>query len=83
MMPHSHPPGLERRNHASRDALLVRVCAEFEEMPGLRLTPPQVQRLFGLRPDVCQRVLAALVHDGMLACDANGRYELTGALCRW
>jgi hypothetical protein len=28
--------------------LLVRIRAEYLEMPGLRLTAPQAQRLFGL-----------------------------------
>ena len=29
-------------------ALLQRIQREYEEQPGLRLTPPQAQRLWGL-----------------------------------
>ena len=37
------------------------MLAEFDEMPGLTLTPRQASRLFGLDPDLCQRVLDALI----------------------
>lgn len=81
-MAHSAQPDKpDRRDEASRNALLVRVSAEFEEMPGLRLTPSQVQRLFGLRPDVCERVLATLLRDGTLTCDCEARYVLTESTC--
>src|SRR5687767_12635326 len=52
--------GRERRIQSSRDALVRRVYGEFYEMPCLRLTPGQAQRLFDLRPDVCQRILTSL-----------------------
>ena len=65
-----------RRNTASRLQLLRRIRAEFYEMPCLRLTRPQAQRLFGLRPDVCERVLAILVGEGTLICGPDGRYGL-------
>ena len=70
------PPIQDRRNQRSRDALVTRVVAEFEEMPCLRLTGRQAQRLFDLRADVCQRLLGALLRDGTLACDAEQRYRL-------
>ena len=66
----------ERRNQPARDALLTRVVAEFQEMPCLRLTGGQAQRLFDLRADVCQRVLGALLQDTTLACDGDQRYRL-------
>ena len=66
----------DRRNIPLRDALLRRVCGEFNEMPCLRLTRGQVQRLFGLRPDVCERVLAELVRDGTLTFGGDQRYRL-------
>jgi hypothetical protein len=69
----------ERRHQPSRDALITRVTAEFHEMPCLRLTGGQAQRLFDLRPDVCQRVLATLVRDGTLTCDPEQRYRLNDA----
>jgi hypothetical protein len=41
--------------------LLVRIRAEYLEMPGLRLTAPQAQRLFGLDSETWERVLAVLL----------------------
>jgi hypothetical protein len=67
---------VDRRNHASREALLRRISGEFNEMPCLRLTRGQAQRLFSLRPDICERVLASLVRDGLLTCGSDGRYRL-------
>ena len=66
----------ERRNPASRQEVLQRIRAEFSEMPCLRLTCRQAQRLFGLRPDVCERVMTALVADGTLLHGQDGRYRL-------
>src|SRR4029453_11377634 len=67
----------DRRNQRSRDALVTRVVAEFQEMPCLRLTGRQAQRLFDLRADVCQRLLGGLLRDGTLACDSEQRYRLS------
>ena len=66
--------GPDRRNDLSRERLLARVRSEFREMPCLRLTLPQLRRLFGLREDVCQRVLATMLREGFLWQDADGRY---------
>ena len=66
----------ERRDRASREQLLRRVRAEFEEMPSLRLTRGQAQRLFGMRADVCERVLAALVRERTLCLDHDERYRM-------
>jgi hypothetical protein len=41
--------------------VLNRLRAEYLEMPGLRLTKTQVQRLCGVEHTVCQPVLDALV----------------------
>jgi hypothetical protein len=57
--------------------LIERVAGEFNEMRCLRLTAPQAQRLFGLRADVCHRVLAGLVADGTLVHGTDGRYRLS------
>ena len=67
-------PSTERRNHSAREALLCRVRCEFEEMRGLRITLPQAKRLFGLREDVCVRILDTLIHDGVLARRSDGCY---------
>ena len=68
----------ERRNPASREALLRRITVEYQDMPGLLLTLPQAQRLFGLRDDICLRVLQALVNDAILRRDKNGSYARHG-----
>lgn len=69
----------ERRQQSSRNALLTRVVGEFQEMPCLRLTAGQAQRLFDLRSDVCQRVLSTLISEGTLTCDSEQRYRLSDA----
>lgn len=47
-------------------ALVTRVRAEFNEMPGLRLTLPQAQRLWGMELTVCETVVDTLVRDAFL-----------------
>lgn len=74
------PSGIDRRYQPSHHELLERVWGEFHEMPCLRLTAAQAQRLFGLSADVCERILAGLVADGRLACE-NQRYRLNDARC--
>ena len=67
-------PRPDRRNTAQRAQLLNRIRAEFHEMPCLRLTAPQARRLFALPADVCERVFSALIAEGTLTCEADGRY---------
>ena len=43
------------------EAVSRRVLAEFDEMPGLALTPRQAARLFGLDHDLCRMVIDALI----------------------
>jgi hypothetical protein len=64
----------DRRDHASRTRLEQRVLAEFREMPCMRLTAAQAERLFGMRGDVTERVIETLLHDGVLRVDDEGRY---------
>ena len=66
----------ERRADAPRTELVQRVVSEFREMPCLRLTLPQAQRLFGLRQDVCVRIIDQLVRAGRLRHDPDGRYAV-------
>ena len=54
--------------------LLERLRAEFLEMPGLRLTPEQVQRLCGIEPRECQSLLDALVNAKFLSATSTGHY---------
>ncbi len=51
-----------------------RLRAEFMEMPGLRLTVRQVQRLCGIDGTMCQSVLDALVAGRFLRINADGTY---------
>ena len=67
---------VERRSFSLQDPLARRVAAEYEEMPGLRLTLAQASRLFRLRTDVCVRTLDDLVRDGILRRDESGSYAL-------
>jgi len=52
---HSVPPV------SAVDQMLRRIKGEFLEMPGLRLTCRQAQRLWNLDAIVCEALLAALV----------------------
>jgi hypothetical protein len=56
------------------DDVVRRVRGEFLEMPGLMLTPRQLQRLCGLDPTVTQRVLDTLVDTQFLYVSRTGRY---------
>jgi hypothetical protein len=51
-----------------------RLRAEFMEMPGLRLTPEQVQRLCGVERAMCRAALKELVDSGLLRVNADGTY---------
>ena len=55
-------------------SILERVRGEFNEMPGLRLTPEQTGRLCGVERALCQRVLDALVVEKFLCVTSDGRY---------
>ena len=72
----------ERRDTDARLLLLQRVSAEFMEMPCLRLTRGQAQRLFGLEPDVCERILTALLSEGTLNRGSDDRYTLSERTAR-
>jgi hypothetical protein len=54
------------------EALLRRIRAEFAEMPGLRLTPAQATKLWGLEREACHRVIDALVDSSFLRWTARG-----------
>lgn len=64
----------DRRDDTARYALVQRVYGEFHEMPCMLLTAPQARLLFGLRRDVCERILAGLVQQGSLCCEGE-RYR--------
>ena len=51
-----------------------RIRAELLEMPGMRITPEQVERLAGVDRSICQAVLDDLVRAGFLSIVENGSY---------
>ena len=72
------PPAVrhERRDAAGRHALMVRIHSEFEEMPGLSLTPRQAAKLFGLSPEVASRILDRLSDAQVLRQSSDGQFGL-------
>lgn len=55
------------------DVIVHRARQEFLEMPGLRLTPEQAARLWGLERHVCSAVIDALIRSAFLRWSAGGR----------
>ena len=65
------------------EQMLRRIQGEFMEMPGLRLTCRQAQRLFNLDAIVCEALLAALVDVRFLVQTADGLFiQRTGSTIR-
>lgn len=56
------------------DEILRRVQGEFLEMPGLRLTGAQAQRLWGLDTAMCEALLGALVDAKFLFKTRDGAF---------
>ena len=56
------------------DDVLLRVQAEFLEMPGLRVTRAQARRLWALEDAVCEAVLCALVDAHFLVESRNASF---------
>ena len=65
---------VDRRNHERRDALVRRIVAEFDDMPGLALTLKQASRFLGVDHAACARILAALTRNGTLRRTAHDVY---------
>jgi hypothetical protein len=59
------------------DDVLQRIQGEFTEMPGLRLTAAQAQRLWGLERAVCDELLGALVDAKFLSQTRDGAFIKT------
>jgi|RhiMethySRZTD1v2_1073278.scaffolds.fasta_scaffold00313_26 hypothetical protein len=62
--------------------LRCRIQAEFEEMPGLKLTLRQASRLFNVDVATCERLLAELVVSGALRL-SEGSFVLRQPRERW
>lgn len=59
--------------------LLRRIRAEYVEMPGLNLTAPQAQRMWGLDCATCETVLATLVEATFLSRTRKGLFVMAAA----
>jgi hypothetical protein len=84
MIPHESGPGTDagavfRARGAVPEALARRVFAEFREMPDLRVTVKEGQRLFGLQEGDCAMVLDCLVEFGILTRLPGGCYARPAA----
>ena len=60
--------------HEPPEDVLRRVQGEYLEMPGLRLTTAQAQRLWGLDRAACDAVLDALVDAKFLVRSSDGAF---------
>ncbi len=61
---------------SSEDETLYRIRGEFLEMPGLRLTPAQAQRLWALDRRTCEVLLTKLVDAQFLMQTGDGSFAL-------
>jgi hypothetical protein len=59
--------------------LLRLIQAEYLEIPGLHLTKPQVQRLWGLDPHTCDAMLDALLAARFLRRNHRDAYVLASS----
>lgn len=62
------------RTTAGLHELLRRIEAEYLEMPGLSVTAPQAERLWGLDSTTCSFVLMTLQERGVLRRTPRGTY---------
>jgi hypothetical protein len=53
---------------------VLKIQIEYVEMPQLKLTARQVQRLWSVPMEVCQEALAALIRQGLLVQSRDGVY---------
>ncbi len=56
------------------ETILRRIQAEFREMPGLRLTPSQAERLWNLTRGTCEAALSHLADCKFLFRTADGSF---------
>ena len=65
-------------DHPGVTRWLEMIQAEYREMPGLSLKKPQMQRLWGLDPCVCDDLVEALVRARVLRRTGDGSYVRYG-----
>ena len=56
------------------DDLMMRVRGEYREMPGLSLTIPQAEKLWGLEHSTCQTLFERLVEARFVRMTRHGRF---------
>jgi hypothetical protein len=61
------------------DRIVYRIREEFREMPGLRLTPAQATRLWGVDHGVCTQVIDRLVETSFLRWTDTGEVTRAGS----
>jgi hypothetical protein len=68
----THNP--EARTDPTIQELLLRIEGEYREMPGLSLTMPQAERLWGLDRGTCSFVLTTLIERRVLKRTRMGTF---------
>ena len=68
------------REVTSDPPVVQRIKAEFLEMPGLKLTPAQAQRLWNLNRVTCEGLLGQLVDARFLHRTRDGAFVRADAL---
>jgi len=66
--------------HSTLSDWLVRIRAEYREMPGLSLTRRQVQRLWGLDEPTCDEVLVVLEEAHFLRRTPSDEYVMAAGV---
>jgi hypothetical protein len=64
---------------APREVLRA-IRAEYDQMPGMRLTRAQFRRLWGLDGTACDSAILELIGLGYLQEDPDGRLQRAGGL---
>jgi hypothetical protein len=62
------------RTTAGLHELLHRIEGEYRDMPGLSVTAPQAERLWGLDTTTCSFVLMTLMQRGILKRTPSGTF---------
>jgi hypothetical protein len=63
---------MKPKANAPAPDILRRIRSEFSEMPGLKLTTAQAQRLWAIDPPTCERVINTLIGSGFLVRTRDG-----------
>lgn len=79
-MTHALTPEVPPEPRLPISTLLMRIKAEFNELPGLQLTAWQAQRLWGLDEVQCEAILAALIDAAFLRRTGSGTYVRASAV---